>query len=51
MPLGLEVLLVVLIVTAVFALAGYLIDKSERHYEREQEAPDSARNGKGDEAK
>jgi hypothetical protein len=42
MPLGLTVLLAVLAVTAVFALAGYVIDKDEQRYEREQEIVDSA---------
>jgi hypothetical protein len=33
MPLGLTVLLLVLIVTALTGLAGYLIDKSEERLE------------------
>ena len=36
MPLGLEVLLVVLAVTAVFAVFGYLIDKSAKREERNE---------------
>jgi preprotein translocase subunit SecE len=35
-PLGLEVLLVVLAVTAIFAVFGYLIDKSAEREERKQ---------------
>ena len=38
--LGLTVLLLVLGVTAVFAIAGYLIDKSADRYEREHEHED-----------
>jgi hypothetical protein len=36
-PLGLEVLLVVLAVTAVFAVLGCLIDKSAEREERKEE--------------
>jgi|KBSMisStaDraftv2_1062788.scaffolds.fasta_scaffold2414091_2 hypothetical protein len=42
MPLGLTVLLAVLGVTALFALVGYVIDKDEQRYEREQDIVDSA---------
>ena len=37
MPLGLEVLLVVLVVTALFGLFGYLIDKSAEGRDRKEE--------------
>ena len=36
MPLGLEVLLVVLVVTVIFAVFGYLIDKSAEREERKE---------------
>ena len=36
MPLGITVVLLVLGVTALFALAGYLIDKSEASEERKE---------------
>jgi preprotein translocase subunit SecE len=35
-PLGLEVLLVVLAVTVIFAVFGYLIDKSAKREERKE---------------
>jgi preprotein translocase subunit SecE len=35
-PLGLEVLLVVLAVTVIFGVFGYLIDKSAEHEDRNE---------------